>query len=505
MNQLVYLFELDSNQTSNAEIEVGQKALFREIVVNGNQVALTFNQLTDSEAFLKVLENPQQYNYVLELFKVGAIKISLYNKYVSASKYIINAIEQCLDSIKNNQPNNAFLFDALKIKKGDKDMLERARDAIVNNNLLAFDDLIEDKECALSNAKLNNEISQYKLNSELNDLISIKRYISFIINIDIYPKSVIRPNDVGTKSLSKYLLSLFDKYQNDRLGDVSQIHISTHINKYFCDSLILLKNLYEEKFLKKSKKDKNIIKFLKKCFSRGEEKLDPNKRSVWFNLLEEQQINKKTYTMAIIIIDLCYNYAVEDSIVGVSRRFYENDKKQFFIDFEKRLIEYWILRYETKKEKIHFPLWGVAVRFIKSNKFYTSKKHSETFDILYKNNKLKWFVCILMKSIFRLGYALLCMPILAIIVIAMDAFVKDGFNYIFKDKIWWHILLLAIISNVLGEIAVNGLKAKGFLEYIKEFFYLFFDFFYYLYYFFGTIHFVKKICIFFKTLFGRNN
>lgn len=49
---LVYLFELDSVRNSKAEIIKGQQALFEEIVMNGNQVVLSFNQLTDSDEFL---------------------------------------------------------------------------------------------------------------------------------------------------------------------------------------------------------------------------------------------------------------------------------------------------------------------------------------------------------------------------------------------------------------------------------------------------------------------
>ena len=48
MDKLVYLHELDSVHTSQEEILRGQQALFEEIVLNGNQVVLTFNQLTDS-------------------------------------------------------------------------------------------------------------------------------------------------------------------------------------------------------------------------------------------------------------------------------------------------------------------------------------------------------------------------------------------------------------------------------------------------------------------------
>lgn len=43
----VYLFELDSVRKTDEEIEVAQNALLDEIVLNGNVVVMTYNQLVD--------------------------------------------------------------------------------------------------------------------------------------------------------------------------------------------------------------------------------------------------------------------------------------------------------------------------------------------------------------------------------------------------------------------------------------------------------------------------
>ena len=53
MNKLVYLYELDSTRISPWEIDRGRKALYEEIVMRGNRVVLTFQQLTDSKIFLE--------------------------------------------------------------------------------------------------------------------------------------------------------------------------------------------------------------------------------------------------------------------------------------------------------------------------------------------------------------------------------------------------------------------------------------------------------------------
>ena len=55
MRKYVYLFELDSVRKTNAEIIAGQRALYDEIVKNGNIVVLTYNQLIDSRAFFSLL------------------------------------------------------------------------------------------------------------------------------------------------------------------------------------------------------------------------------------------------------------------------------------------------------------------------------------------------------------------------------------------------------------------------------------------------------------------
>ena len=78
MRRFVYLFELDSVRNSKKEIQKGQQALFEEIVKKGNTVVLSFNQLTDSEAFLCAIRDEKAYEQMVQLFALGAIKISRY-------------------------------------------------------------------------------------------------------------------------------------------------------------------------------------------------------------------------------------------------------------------------------------------------------------------------------------------------------------------------------------------------------------------------------------------
>lgn len=78
MDRLVYLYELDSVRNSREEIIRGQQAMFEEIVKNGNKIVLSFNQITDSHAFLYAVQDKNTYDYIIELFRLGRIKISEY-------------------------------------------------------------------------------------------------------------------------------------------------------------------------------------------------------------------------------------------------------------------------------------------------------------------------------------------------------------------------------------------------------------------------------------------
>lgn len=74
MDELVYLFELDSVRNSPQEILRAQWAMFREVALKGNRVVLSFNQLTDSEGFLCGVRDPKLYPHLAALFEMGVLK-----------------------------------------------------------------------------------------------------------------------------------------------------------------------------------------------------------------------------------------------------------------------------------------------------------------------------------------------------------------------------------------------------------------------------------------------
>ena len=89
MDKLVYLHELDSVRNSADEMEAARRALYQEIVCNGNTVVITMNQLADSRAFLGlVAEDDGMLTAIKGLMLNGAIKISRYGDKRTASQYL---------------------------------------------------------------------------------------------------------------------------------------------------------------------------------------------------------------------------------------------------------------------------------------------------------------------------------------------------------------------------------------------------------------------------------
>lgn len=93
MRKYVYLFELDSVRITDEEIIMGQKALYDEIVRNGNIVVLTYNQLVDSRGFFSLLSNQEYQEGLFRFFESGAIRISQFGETRTVAQYLLNSIE----------------------------------------------------------------------------------------------------------------------------------------------------------------------------------------------------------------------------------------------------------------------------------------------------------------------------------------------------------------------------------------------------------------------------
>lgn len=141
MNKLVYLYELDSTRISPWEIDRGRKALYEEIVMRGNRVVLTFQQLTDSKIFLELLKDKKDFEIITSLFENGALRLSEYcdphtgKRICSASQYLQNALKG---------GRTRFIFSNAPVNNEDLKVIQCAQEALQYCNLDSLRNLKQD-------------------------------------------------------------------------------------------------------------------------------------------------------------------------------------------------------------------------------------------------------------------------------------------------------------------------------------------------------------------------
>lgn len=348
MDKLVYLFELDSVRKTKEEIEHGQNALYDEIVMHGNTVVCTFNQISDSPSFLSILSDDQKYNNFRKLINLGKIRISRYGTMRTPSQYI----QQNLLKNINNKNKDAFIFSSLPIRYDDIHRQKDIYQALVNSDLSIF------------NEKINSPETTEK---EIKELTILLRFVELIITFSMQKLTINEPKKDSKIIMSDFIFKILE-IENSSIDDfVDNSKINT-----FTQSCNILKYIYDD------------IGDLK------------NNRSVWINKLHQlqQQKVKENDVMEIVeaIIDLCYNYTLEDSILGISKHYKNfNIKNQdsFYYDFFNRLKLYISSKHNflqpdskecTFNNKVNLPEWEVAFSIIsqtqenEKNKILNSKK-----------------------------------------------------------------------------------------------------------------------------------
>lgn len=431
MDKLVYLYELDSVHNSPEEILRGQQALFEEIVLSGNQVVLTFNQLTDSQAFLCAVRDLESYPHILELFRLGALKISRFaprrpgetpdeereeqlrgqvrecrrsDQYKAlfesgvlksypplpadapqrvlrtASHYIQNAVEKCL-----NDDNDSFLFSALPFRSQDKKILSALSYALQYSDPSVLDTCPEafrfPEEDGPDGERKARERQDY-----------VKRYVEMILQLSREPLAS-NPEKTGA---SVSFAEMMDRILRVCGGLSSEPEDETA--QLLPQALERLKELRQTAF--------------------GPEK-PVNNRSNWYKELKEYG-KEPAVLLAEAVVDLCYNYTMEASITGAARHYRDDDDASFREDFLCRLRLYW----EDGRRGIHqfqrgdrrelsvpvpkkMPPWGTAVRLLRSVPEGRKEQTGGPGETLYESvsgwGKRGWYgriVCSLLKQFF---------------------------------------------------------------------------------------------------------
>lgn len=332
MDRLVYLFELDSARNTPAEIKAGQEALFEELILNGNQVVLTFNQITDSAAFLAIIQNENMFPEVLKLFRMGALQVSPY-KLKTPSQYLQEALTR-----KKDQGEAGFIFSGVPIDSGDRNLIETMTDTLKYGNL------------SLMQGKLEEARSKSVDVEKIRRLEYLCRYAKLILNLSIEDLSGPKQSQNSERDMHRLIESICSRYGSGTPSDLGDEHSD-------------VKNILIQS-----------IGCLSDCKSR---EFDHNRRSAWYDMLQAScpNANKDVIDLAKELVNLCYNYSVEESIPGVSHHYDVGNTESFFQDFENRLKHYWEKDYPNKKEsqtkpwnyQEHGPDWSIAVRMLQKN------------------------------------------------------------------------------------------------------------------------------------------
>ena len=483
MNRLVYLFELDSVRTSRKEIEIAQKAMYDEIMVKGNSLVLSFNQLADSRAFLCALENEKHYDSIVKLFQLDKIKISLFGSYKTASQYIINAVQKSYDhvmaaKIKAEETKTPlieilkkekykFVFSAWPIDQTDTDLMKLIIDSIKFNDLNTLKELLEKKK--KSKDKTEAELRQ------IADLEKIISYVKLIVHIDMSEVPYIRAKQEKGPSLEQYIDKVLTRY-------LTEMHVvGEHINGQdlpFSHTQLLSAftevSRIRNEFLSLDEKGKKGI----------------NSRSEWYGKIKEITDNDLKF-LVTSIVDMCHNYTTESSISCVSKRYMDIFGDDFWQDFEIQFVQY-LSTHRAKKEEasVRIPRWSVAVRFLTptfKKRFLKNKEKLRCEGSIYSPCRFGQFFNVLRKSLLRVGIIFIYI-VLAVFVSPLIDWIEslEIFNAflpsLLEIKIMGIDITRILLFGLLSSLVEKIFFVHDIIDSIIDFFLLLYDWCYYLIY-----------------------
>ncbi len=373
MPKYVYLFELDSVRNSDKEIEIGQKALYEEIVGNGNIVVLTYNQLVDSKGFFNLLENEEYYENLVTLFEKGAICISQYGDIRTISQYLMDAFDYSKD----------FIFSGWPLKSTQRRLL-----ALIKRCLM-YSDLSEIYDYKSEN-KTENEILDLFIEVDKNGNVSETSFdkdecINILEKLYCLLKTVLRLSFIHTIYVSPKKTSEYENLKLSNIISCLQDFQCLNTNKEFSKALMIINQL---PCVGSDKRSEYLLELLD--YSNANSKID-----------------KQTCQYAEAIINLAYNYACEISICNISKHYNVDElvnkqgaKPTFEADFMARLRQYWEIGeldkrflvnetndYSNITEPIKIPDFTKAVRIVEYTKQKMEDQPSDVLRYEFNLNK----------------------------------------------------------------------------------------------------------------------
>lgn len=393
MNKLVYLHELDSVRNTKEEIRLGQEAMYHEIVMNGNRVVLTYNQFTDSKAFLCAVKNDTQYKYILDLFKKGYIKLSNFvlKEFTidEAGSPVVNEIDIYTPSQyfqhaleKNIQKQQRFIFSGIELDDSETVLMEIMCKALKYSNTSVFDQYTPSTQ------------------AEKEKVEELKKYTRLLLAIsveDLAYNPIDREKQLTLAGLLKEILDA--TWEAASFGDSAFAEL-------FSKSVGVLKEIQNTLTPQQINARSNWLKELYQCDAVPEVEL------------------------ASAIVHLAYNYVVEDSIANVAKHYDETAGMTALLqDFAHRIVVFWEEHTQLGLHELHnpknaatgaefqmllkwtnLPDWETAVR-VTSNKNTLADTTDKIYEKDYDTDKKVWrrkiWLTVLLQIAIAFGYIFL--------------------------------------------------------------------------------------------------
>ena len=316
-NHAVFLPEPDSVRRSAREIELGQWAIFTEIVRNGHVVVLSFNQVADSYTLMNMLLDDRSRDAVLQLFRLGWLQVNAYGSYYTLADYISSV------TTKKPEEKETFLFSWLPVQQGETFLLGLIRKAVTSSNTAMFPQQAHPAPRDLW--ILNAEIEP--LLAAPNALTPQEKEVLQALKKEIQEDYARRMSDIGKfisiiVQLSATRPAIHPKKdQTDiRYDYLALLHAILWMpNIHWCACGL------EPKLAPLVEQARDQLRRLAST-PEGRKLHNRNNRSDWSYKLKafstgQTSPQRDALQMANALIDLCYHYASEESVLHVLKHF----------------------------------------------------------------------------------------------------------------------------------------------------------------------------------------
>lgn len=316
-NHAVFLSEPDSVRRSAREIELGQWAIFTEIVRNGHVVVLSFNQVADSYTLMNMLLDDRSRDAVLRLFRLGWLQVNAFGSYYTLADYISSV------TTKKPEEKETFLFSWLPVQQGETFLLSLIRKAVTSSNTAMFPQQAHPAPRDLW--ILNAEIEP--LLAAPNALTPQEKEVLQALKKEIQEDYARRMSDIGKFISIIVQLSATGpaihpkKAQADiRYDYLALLHAILWMpNIHWCACGL------DPKLAPLVEQARNQLRRLAST-PEGRKLHNRNNRSDWSYKLKafstgQTSPQRDALQMANALIDLCYHYASEESVLHVLKHF----------------------------------------------------------------------------------------------------------------------------------------------------------------------------------------